>query len=454
MKIFLIVPRSGNPKRTYREYPLGVGMIATALRRAGHETVVFDQAAEEADDDVLFAAIHLACPDAVGFSIITPNYPNARRQIARVKNERPDTPILVGGIHATLFPKDLLDNGADGVAIGRGEESAVAWIKRIALSRSPEGVPGIAYRDSLGKYIIPSLESASQTNTIGEIDRDVYNLSLYEHHSLLASLGCPHHCTFCCNYSGTILHNGVLVRSPEEVYAEMRELNDRFGAKRIFFADDIFFLHRRRILEFCTLLEESNRDWEWIAQLRVDSIDEAVAEAMVRAGCRRVYFGLESGSEAILNRIGKGITREKIRRGVECAKNAGMRVKTGWIYGLPGSLDEQRESLQFMRELRPHEISIHLLIPFPGTVYYDRPGDFGIKIRNPRDFDAFCYGGASENISYDYLPANDLRHMFEETIQSLEAEGYVDSDRATLREEFVFSTPFNALSMQVFHESA
>jgi radical SAM superfamily enzyme YgiQ (UPF0313 family) len=160
---------------------------------------------------------------------------------------------------------------------------------------------------------------------------------------------------------------------------------------------------------------------------------------------------VESGSEAVLKRVRKGIDRETVRLGVRSAKEAGLRVKTGWVFGLPGTLAEQYESLAFMRELRPHEISIHQLIPFPGTQYYDRPGDFGIRIRDPKDFASFCYGGLGDNVSFDYLSHRQLVELLEETVSALESDGYASSDRAAPGDRYVFSTPLNSLSMAVFH---
>jgi anaerobic magnesium-protoporphyrin IX monomethyl ester cyclase len=299
MKLFLIVPRCYNPKRTYREYPIGVGMVATALRRAGYETIIFDQEAEEATDDLLFDVLDKLAPDAVGFSIITPNYPVARLQIDRLKKKHPDLPILVGGIHATLFPSDLLDDGADCVVMGRGEETAVVLADCISRKQSLDGIQGIAYRDSDGKHIISSLCRISQPNRISGIDRDTFNLPLYDHHSIMASLGCPYHCTFCCNYSGTILQNGIAFRAPEEVFKEMQYLYENYAARKVFFADDVFFLQRQRIMQFCRLTEKAKWDMQWIAQLRVDSVDDETSAAMVQGGCHRVYFGVESGSDAI-----------------------------------------------------------------------------------------------------------------------------------------------------------
>src|SRR5208282_5863569 len=146
-----------------------------------------------------------------------------------------------------------------------------------------------------------------------------------------------------------------------------------------------------------------------------DSVDRAVAGAMRAAGCQRIYFGVESGSDRILREAKKGMTAAQIRRGIRAAMAAGLRVKTGWIYGLPGTLQEQYESIPFMLDLRPHEISIHQLIPFPGTIYYREPARFGIRIANPKAFESFCYGGLDGEIQFDYLSHGQLRQLLEDT---------------------------------------
>jgi hypothetical protein len=130
-----------------------------------------------------------------------------------------------------------------------------------------------------------------------------------------------------------------------------------------------------------------------------------------------------------------------------------MRVKTGWIYGLPGTLTDQYASLPLMLKLRPHEISIHQLIPFPGTVYYLQSSKYGIRIADPKDFESFCYGGLDGNIAFDYLTHSQLMRLLEDTSRTLEAEGYVSSDAAGPGDEYVYSTPLNSLSMNVFRTS-
>jgi hypothetical protein len=184
--------------------------------------------------------------------------------------------------------------------------------------------------------------------------------------------------------------------------------------------------------------------------MRADQIDSRVAEAMRAAGCQRIYFGVEAGSDRILRQAKKGMTAAQIARGVRAAKAAGLRVKTGWIYGLPGSLEEQYASIPFMLELRPHEISIHQLVPFPGTDYYRDPARFGIRIADPKAFESFCYGGLDDNIRFDYLSQSQLLKLLEDTVRALESAGYVGSDQAQPGSEFVYSTPLSKTSMTVF----
>jgi len=121
MRVLFIAPRSHNPKQMYREYPLGIGFLGTLLKQHGHEVRVFDQNVEGLADDGLFQLVEEFQPDIAGFSVITPNYPVARRQMRRLKQLHPDLWILAGGIHATLFPKDLIADGADVVVLGEGE---------------------------------------------------------------------------------------------------------------------------------------------------------------------------------------------------------------------------------------------------------------------------------------------------------------------------------------------
>jgi anaerobic magnesium-protoporphyrin IX monomethyl ester cyclase len=455
MRILFVAARSYNPKQMYREYPLGVGFLGTILKRHGHEVRIFDQNVEGLEEDGLWRLVEDFQPEVAGFSVITPNYPVARKQIRKLKSLQPETRIIAGGIHATLFPNDLIADGADVVVLGEGEPVILDLVTALAQGADLAAMPGLLFRARAGEVV--RTNGHCQTTSLDDlpfVDRSLYNLPKYTHHSMLASRGCPHHCAFCCNYTGTIREDGVGIRQHLRVIEEMEHLRDTYGAREIFFADDIFLLRKRDILEFCRANAERKVGVKWIGQMRADRVDSAVAEAMRGASCQRIYFGVESGSDAILRAAQKGMTAAQIRKGIRAAADAGLRVKTGWIYGLPGTLEEQYESIPFMLDLRPHEISIHQLIPFPGTIYYTDPARFGIRIANPKDFESFCYGGLDGDIQFDYLSHSQLRQLLEDTARALEAAGYVSSDQAAPGAEYIYTTPLSRNSMNVFRAEA
>ena len=452
MRIFLVMPRTLNPKQTYREYPLGLGYLGTLLAQAGHDVTIHDQLVEGTDTVGLVAAAEAYGPDVVGLSVITPNYPNVPSIIQSLRERIPGLPIMAGGVHASLFPADLIRDGADAVLAGEGESVIVALAEALAQRLPLAHIPGLTYLDP-ERGIVQSNARPAPTGPehLPMVDRSLFNLPRYQHHSLLASRGCPYKCTFCCNYSGTILSKGLSVQPYQRVIKELLEIQNRFGSKEVFFADDIFLVKRSNILQFCDAYKEARLDLNWVGQTRVDTVTDELTAKMAEAGCKRIYFGVESGSEAILERTRKKVTVDNIRKSISATKRAGVRVKTGWIYGLPGTLEEQRLSIDLMLETRPNDISIHQLIPFPGTEYYNNPSAHGIRIKNPKDFASFCYGGLGDNISFDYMSREQYRDLLVETVDRLEAAGYVSSDVAQPGAEYIYTTPLSSRSIRVFN---
>jgi len=147
MRVLFAVPRSLNPKQMYREYPLGVGFLGTILEQHGHEVRILDQNAEGLDDDSLLEQVAAYRPDAVGFSVITPNYPIARKQIRALKERHPEIRVLAGGVHASLFPEDLIADGADVVVRGEGEPAIADLADRLAGGAGLGGLSGLVFRD-------------------------------------------------------------------------------------------------------------------------------------------------------------------------------------------------------------------------------------------------------------------------------------------------------------------
>lgn len=449
--ILFVVPRSLNPKQMYLEYPLGVGILGTILENKNYNVRIYDGNAEDFELMEYLSQNNSFKPDIIGFSIITPNYPVAKINIQQLRNKYENIKIIAGGVHSTLFPETLLNDGVDVVVKGEGEQVIVDLVQCLMSNDNLENIEGIAFINNNFKFIIKeSHRKKVDLKGLPIVNRNLFNLKKYTHHSMIASRGCPYRCKFCCNYSGTILQKGTSVKKYSDIIYEMKYLENEFDAKDIFFADDIFLIKKSDILSFCKEYNEAGLTVEWVGQMRADTIDKDIAEAIYKAGCKRIYFGVESGSENILKSSLKKITKQRLLDGINHAKNAGIRVKTGWIYGLPGTIEEQYESIDFMLKMEPHEISIHQLIPFPGTPYYENPEEYGIIIKDKSNFESFCYGGISDNIQFKYMTQEQLDKLLKDTAIALENAGYVSSDKATQEDEYIYSSPLHKKSMDVF----
>lgn len=450
-KIALIVPSSYNHKQVYKEYPLGVGYIGTVLKREGYEVKIFDQAIEGLTNNELVKKLEKYGARIIGFSIISATYTTSIELIKLIrKSVLKESFIIGGGIHVTLFPKESIKDGFDLIVKGQGESKITQIIESIYNYSKLKTIPGIVLKDDIGNLIDnEDIINCIDLDSLPIVDRSLYNIDLYTHHSIAASRGCYYRCKFCCNYSGTLLNDGVSIRSIDNVIKEIIYLQENFGAKDIFFVDDILFLKKSEIILFCKEIIKRNIKFNWYVQLRIDYIDEDVACYLKAANCKRVYFGVESGSDLILSNTNKGINRKKILNSIRCMKEVGIRVKTGWIYGLPGSLEEQKKSISLMLEARPNDISVHKLIPFPGTEYYNNSNEYGIKIDNPKDFSSFAFSGTNENINFSYMNEDEYISLLKETEDSLESAGYVSSDKANGSQEYIYTTPLNKKSISI-----
>jgi biotin synthase-like enzyme len=202
----------------------------------------------------------------------------------------------------------------------------------------------------------------------------------YEHGSIITSRGCPNNCIFCASkdFFGTTYER----RTIESAINEVEIIVNKYGHRVVHFCDDTFTLNHKWVKEFCSNLTKKNFDLRWSALSRCNTISESVLYSMKEAGCELIIFGVESGSQDILDRAQKNISIEQVKESVKLCQNVGIGVKTTWIAGLPGNMLEQQKSLELMKYLESDQISVSLCVPFPGTKLYHDSKNFGISI-NP-----------------------------------------------------------------------
>jgi radical SAM superfamily enzyme YgiQ (UPF0313 family) len=235
--------------------------------------------------------------------------------------------------------------------------------------------------------------------------------------TLLSSRGCPYNCSYC--FKG-IVGRTYRQRSPENILAEIRSLMERYGYRYFYFIDDLFTIDRRRLSALAEQMIAEGLDIRWQCLARVDRVTPELLKLMYRAGCREVHYGIESGNQAILERIGKEITLEQVRRAVAWTAEAGILAKGYFMLGLPGDTEEtMAETIRFACELELDQAMFSLTTPFPGTRLWDELVAKHPEVEFNQDFSrAFYY------LNYDEMvkPFFNVSEVSDERLAQLALE--------------------------------
>jgi radical SAM superfamily enzyme YgiQ (UPF0313 family) len=171
---------------------------------------------------------------------------------------------------------------------------------------------------------------------------------------------------------------------------DVKRLVETYGLKSVFFVDDNFTINRKRILEFCQKIKSEGLKFEWSCNCRVDQVDEELLRVMKGAGCWRIGFGVESGTQKVLDWFGKGITLDQARKSIKLCKKIGISQVCYFIIGSPIEDEkDMRATIDFAKELNPDVAGFSLLTPYPATRLYDESIENKWFIDNTIDFKKF-----------------------------------------------------------------
>lgn len=413
--------------------PLGLAYIGAALLERGHDVIAEDGNLTTFNPTRVRARIAQSRPDVVGISTTTETFPNALAVASLVKEVHPSATVVIGGPHVSVKHREAAaERDIDVVVRGEGEQTMLAVVDRRA-GGSPgfTGIDGITHADDSGVIVAPDRAAIDDPDRLPFPARELFPLPMYEspYSVLMSRGGCPCGCVFCA--VNTIWKGRRCFRSANNVVDEIMFLVDTYGADEINFADDIFTLSRNHVYRLCDrLLRVGGGDpvCEWRCTTRVDMVDPALLATMQRAGCRRIAFGVESGSPRILDALLKGITREEVVAAVRASLDLDLDVLCSFMFPHPDDTEDTiREQIEFMNELRRlgATVSLALTTPFPGTAYYERANDFGIHILTDR-FEEF--DGKRLTIATRHLSEDRLRRLLADLMKEVgvEADGCPD----------------------------
>lgn len=377
-RVTLVYPyfRPSNDDSIFRFPPLGLDYIASYLKEHGISLQLVD--CTFLSEAVALEKVRLSRPDIVGIQIMFSMKAKALR-MARALKEGVEL-LVAGGPLPTSDPEGFLKS-FDVVVIGEGEQTMLELVNATQNCDATglRNVRGIAFKNE-GKTLVThprgfledldNLPFPSRELFDNQAYKDYYSRKFgYTTTSVITSRGCPFQCDFC---SRPIFGNRFRSRMTAGIVDEAQTVK-ALGYERVWFADDCFTLSRERLLDMCSELIHRRVDIGWECLSRVDTIDLEVAENMKRAGCIRVFFGIESGNDSVLKIMRKQATTKQARDAVHIFKKAGIQVGAFFILGYPGENDRTiLDSVRFASSLPLDYLSFTFPYPIPGTPLFEQ----------------------------------------------------------------------------------
>ena len=372
-RVLLIYPYLGRrrDRSRFRFPPLGPAYVAAALRRAGHEVELLD--CTFLDRERALAAARASGAPVVGvYAMAT----LTREALWFAERLRGRCELLVAGGPLPTCQPEIFRRAFDLVVRGEGEQTMVEIVAAFAAGADPGAVPGVV-RGAGGGEALPEAPPRPFAGALDELAFPARDLLPNEAYiafgrrtygyaitTVMSTRGCPFACEFCSN---VVFGDSYRERSPGNVLDEVEEAL-ALGYDRISFADDVFTLRRARVLAFCDEVARRGLRFSWECLGRVDALDDELAARLRDAGCFRIFFGIEAGSDATLALMNKRITRDQARAAVEAAHRAGLEVGAFFIVYYPGETEEDAlETLRLAARLPLDYLGLTMPYPLPGT---------------------------------------------------------------------------------------
>jgi anaerobic magnesium-protoporphyrin IX monomethyl ester cyclase len=412
-KVVLIRPDDSS---TQKEFSLGLGYIAAALRRAGVELQIICCDIYQPEDLALLDLFRQSGARIFGIGAQYPSFLEVIRICRLIKLAVPGAVILLGGHLVSPIPVFVLEKtGADIACIGDADDVVVKVVRNILDGKALDGIPGTAFRRD-GQFFYTPPDPVTRRLPRGEAYWPAWDLFPMQNYtmassyypflpgdrvfSILTSRGCPYNCNFC--YHSTNYRS----RDLSDVFDEIEDLLHRYHLTGLYVEDDLFMVTPSRVMEFCEEMRRRRLRLKFTVTGRFDTVNREILAELKDVGCISVFYGGESGDQRILNGIGKGISVEQIREGVAMTREAGIFCRVGMMFGQPGETEESlARSVGLLKEIAYGLFEKRFLygcVPFPGTRLYSHCLSEGLLRDHEDFFRRFCFQGRV----LDQIPVN------------------------------------------------
>lgn len=442
----LIRPSNTMPKDSVLRLttPLSLLYVGAVARKAGYDVNILDSSCEgyynrtiQGDevtyglsDNEVVKRIQDYGPDIVGVTSMFSSQQKKALHYAGLVKSAGDIPVVMGGLHSSLFPRETLEQGADFVIMGEGEYRLLKLLNSLNNQTNPN-FEGIAYRDNGNVVINPAQGKIDNLDKLPLPARDLIQMQTYiqvglpigpftrkeRAEQVMTSRGCPFQCNFCsaADYFGHKLRT----RSVENVIAEVDDLVKNYGIQEIQFSDDNLTANKKRAKDLFARLKPYNLSWCTPNGVMVKTLDEEMIGLMADSGAYQVTFAIESGSERILKKImGKEVpSQARVKKLVELCHERGIQTHSTFIVGLPGEKREDIDAtLRYAFEVGFNSASFFIASPLPGSRLRKECEEKGYLINEGGKFNVKNAEIRIPKSSPDYvMDAEELEKLVDET---------------------------------------
>lgn len=350
--------------------PLSLTWVAAIARNARHEVIIVDARTLQLSKAEVVDRLKEFQPDMIGSMMTTYMFRETYEWIQYMKKEL-GVPSLVGGYNLRVYPKEsVTPEDIDFGCVNSALVTVPALLKEFETSRRFVDVPGLVYKENGEVIQTPSLPEEDFEDYPNPA-RDLLPNELYAEFPterrnftvMVTSKGCPQKCVFC--EAGRTKYNP---RSPQKVVDEIQECYDLYGIREIDMFDYEFCAKRERTLEICQEIQRRKIDVWWACRARIDTVDPELLEEMHRAGCRRIYYGVESGVQEILDNVQKGITPDQTMATIRATHEIGIKALGFVLIGCPGDTKKTiKTTVKFAKKLDLEYVQFSKLTAKPLT---------------------------------------------------------------------------------------
>jgi len=370
--------------------------LAAILREAGRRVKLIDANAMGLSVDETVRQVLESEPRIVGISSPTMLISTAAKIAKEVKAKDARILTVIGGPHVSAVPAETMIRypSFDIGVVGEGERTIVELIDAVDRGGVLGSVRGIIFREQGAVRTTEARPYIEDLDTIPFPAWDMLPdlLKRYQQSavridrlpciSIVTSRGCPFQCIFCAR---NVFGNVTRAHSAGYLIRMIRHLKDAYHVRSLSFEDENFVIYRKRLVEFCSRFIEEGLDITWDCASNVNAVTPEMLALMRRAGCWQINYGIESGSQRILDFIKKGTTVEKIREALTMTKRAGIHTKGYFIIGHPTETSQSiQETIDFIKRIDLDIFQMSFMVPFPGTELYPIAGRYG-TFRNDED---------------------------------------------------------------------